>query len=437
MRTNAGFSGENVTIVGVTSRPVRSGVWPASCLMLAALCISTSPALAGLFDAQEHPRDEIARPELLPIRAHHKTKRNDLQIGKQTVPAGPLHIIVSIASQRVTLFSNGIRVAEAPISTGVAGHPTPMGIFSIISKARYHNSNIYSGAPMPYMHRITWSGIALHQGPLPGFPASHGCIRLPEAFAVKLWGISKVGARVIVTRDSAAPINIENAHLFVPKKPEENPANVAAATTPVMAVPTGPTAMVASSRIKDGQTTDQITDVTGTIVDLAPPADIVRLPEAPKPNAELQKRKDPVQVFVSRKESKLYVRQGFAPLFDASLTIVEPDKPWGTHVYTLMEIKDDTARWTSVTIPSGYARKPDADRHSRKRSAKEIEGQDKRAADLDNAPTAAQALERFELPKDAVNRISELLAPGSALIVSDHALSEETGLETGFIVVTK
>ena len=162
------------------------------------------------------------RPNVPPARKWHKAKRSTAPFNQQKVPAGPLHIIVSIAKQRATLFSNGVRIAEAPISTGVPGHPTPMGVFSVISKSRYHSSNIYSGAPMPYMQRITWSGIALHQGPLPGFPASHGCIRLPEAFAVKLWAISKVGARVIVTRDETVPFKIENARLFVPKKPEEN-----------------------------------------------------------------------------------------------------------------------------------------------------------------------------------------------------------------------
>jgi hypothetical protein len=100
-----------------------------------------------------------------------------------------------------------------------------------------------------------------------------------------------------------------------------------------------------------------------------------------------------------------------------------------------MAIKDDKAEWTAVTVPSGYAQRPD--RHHRKLSAKEIARQQQRAADLANAPTAAQALDRFELPKDAVERISELLAPGSALIVSDNALSDETGLETDFIVLTQ
>ena len=371
---------------------------------------SAPPAMTGLFDVYENPRNEIARPDAPSARKRHKAKRGIAHFGQRKVPVGPLHIIISIAKQRATVFSNGIRIAEAPISTGVPGHPTPMGVFSVISKSRYHKSNIYSGAPMPYMQRITWSGIALHQGPLPGFPASHGCIRLPEAFAVKLWAISKVGARVIVTRDEPAPFKIENARLFVPKKPAEKPADAAEAPTPVI---------MAS---------------TVTIVEPAG-ADLVKLPDAARPTAEQQKRKGPVQVFVSRKEAKLYVRQDFAPLFDAPVTIAEPDQPWGTHVFTLMDIKDGKPDWSAVTIPSGYAHRPE--RHSRKLSAKEFERQHKRAADLVNAPTAVRALELFELPQDAVDRISELLAPGSALIVSDNALSDETGLETDFIVLTQ
>jgi hypothetical protein len=405
-----------VTHIGTKYRSVSHGATAAvglSLLSLLALLFSASPASAGRFDRFDpfdRPVFEFSRPSKPYAGKRHKTKRNDIQLSKQTAPVGPLQVVVSIAKQRAAVFSNGVRIAEAPISTGVPGHPTPMGVFSVITKSRHHKSNIYSGAPMPYMHRITWSGIALHQGPLPGFPASHGCIRLPEAFASKLWGISKLGTRVIVTRDEAAPVTIDHARLFVPKKPEEKPASVVS-FSPVIAVATGPA------------------------VEPAPPADIVKLPDPAKPNTEPPQRKGPVEVFVSRKEAKLYVRQGFAPLFDAAVTIAEPDRPWGTHVFTVTEITDDKASWTALTIPSGYAKPPD--RHGRKLSAKEVERREKRAADLANAPPAAEALERFDLPKDAVDRISELLAPGSALIVSDNALSDETGVETGFIVATQ
>ena len=96
---------------------------------------------------------------------------------------GQLQLVVSIANQHVTLYNDGVKVAQAPVSTGVPGRPTPMGVFSVIEKDRYHHSNLYSNAPMPFMQRITWSGVAIHEGPLPGGPASHGCIRTTHDFA--------------------------------------------------------------------------------------------------------------------------------------------------------------------------------------------------------------------------------------------------------------
>src|SRR5262249_55495678 len=128
-------------------------------------------------------------------------------------PSGPLLLAISIGSQRVTVYDNGTPVAVSAVSTGMPGHLTPMGVFSVIQKQRWHHSNLYSNAPMPYMQRITWSGVALHAGVVPGHPASHGCIRLPERFAVRLWGMTKVGARVIVTRGNAAPYEINHAPL--------------------------------------------------------------------------------------------------------------------------------------------------------------------------------------------------------------------------------
>src|SRR2546430_7212055 len=116
-----------------------------------------------------------------------KAEPNKKDAGFGQMPKGPLQIVVSIGTQKVTLFSNGVRVAQGPVSTGVPGRPTPTGVFSIIEKDRYHHSNLYSNAPMPYMQRITWSGVALHEGVLPGYPASHGCIRMSHDFAQKLW----------------------------------------------------------------------------------------------------------------------------------------------------------------------------------------------------------------------------------------------------------
>jgi len=290
-------------------------------------------------------------------------------------------------------------------------------VFSVISKDKWHKSNIYSGAPMPYMQRITWSGIALHAGALPGYPASHGCIRLPEDFAVKLWGTTKVGARVIVTREPATPVDIAHRNLFVPKKPEDKPVPVAAATEPIKALslsadPTGAISPVVAT---------PAADVTGSVTAI--------MPAETRPVSEPPKRKGPVSVFVSRKQNRIFVRQELVPLFDLPVAIDAPERPIGTHVFTAMALKDNGAamRWSVITIPSGYRR--------------EAEYAGKRGKNASHEPpaaasTAAEALDRLALPPEAIEQISALLIPGSSLIVSDNALSDETDSDTDFIVLT-
>ena len=183
------------------------------------------PALAGLYgDARFDPQlspNPIVRQDLpsgvrpdRPLRPRSDAKPEKAAAKSEAkpevkdfgpMPKGPLQIVVSIADQRVTLYSNGTRVAQGPVSTGVEGRPTPTGVFSIIQKDRFHHSNLYSNAPMPYMERITWSGVALHEGPLPGYPASHGCIRLSHDFAARLWVVARLGVRVIVAKNEVVP----------------------------------------------------------------------------------------------------------------------------------------------------------------------------------------------------------------------------------------
>lgn len=107
-------------------------------------------------------------------------------------------IVISIASQRMFVFKDGKSWSSSPVSTGRRGHDTPTGIFPILQKKIKHRSNLYDNAPMPYMQRLTWSGVALHAGRLPGYPASHGCIRLPRAFAKKLYAITDFSSTVVL-----------------------------------------------------------------------------------------------------------------------------------------------------------------------------------------------------------------------------------------------
>ena len=343
------------------------------------------------------------------VKKRHRGEESPAENFTRAPLMGPLQIVVSIARQRVVLFHDGKPVAEGRVSTGVAEHPTPMGVFSVISKARYHESNIYSGAPMPFMHRITWSGIALHEGQLPGHPASHGCIRLSSDFAQKLFRVTKVGAEVIITRDAVAPVEMPGLKLFVPREAE-----------PLRNDPALEGQIASAEKLPGTSELSALSDTT-----------------SPAPATSGAAKNTPaVQVLVSRKEGKLYVRQGFVPLFDMPVKIAAPEKPWGTHVFTAMDKTGDDFRWTAISVPSGFVSEPDR-RKGRKISAKETERLELRKFELSHPASAETALTLFEMPDDAVARIAPLLKPGSALIVTDNALSDETGLDTGFVVETR
>src|SRR5215471_4048857 len=439
-------------------------------------------------------------------------KKKDAGFGQ--MPKGPLQIVVSIGTQKVTLFSNGVRVAQGPVSTGVPGRPTPTGVFSIIEKDRYHHSNLYSNAPMPYMQRITWSGVALHEGVLPGYPASHGCIRMSHDFAQKLWPITNLGVRVIVAHHELAPVEFEHPKLFAPKPKPPAPAiatdgrtdgrnNVAppivlaqatipdAASDAIDAAPqadtTTPAARAADAATETAMPPAEMTgpreDVVATearrqggsqagdeakasdlpelirsmeVAAPVPPSDAGDTPETPqgsepaapaptvdpakpaapliKPAEQPTKRSGQVAVFVSRKEQKIFVRHGFVPLFDMPIVIDQPDQPLGTHVFTAMEVTDNGSgmRWNVMTVPS----EPSASAEQRD-ARKKSNDAPKPAARSKPPATAAEALNRIQIPQEAADRIGEILIPGSSVVVSDEGLGRETGRYTEFIVLSR
>jgi lipoprotein-anchoring transpeptidase ErfK/SrfK len=173
---------------------------------------------------------------------------------KPAAPTDPVYVVISIADQHVSVYDANGAIAHSRVSTGMPGHPTPVGVFSVIGKERWHHSNIYSGAPMPWMQRITWSGVAMHLGVVPGYPASHGCIRLPAAFAPQLWGMTKMGARVVVARRDAIPFEISNAFLPLPKMqpaPGTQQASNAPASAPIELASMSPQAGVATAAVTD------------------------------------------------------------------------------------------------------------------------------------------------------------------------------------------
>jgi hypothetical protein len=355
-------------------------------------------------------------------------------------PTGPLTIIVSIGSQHVSLYADGAFVARGPVSTGMPGHPTPVGVFTVIQKDRYHHSNIYSAAPMPYMQRITWSGVAIHQGVLPGHPASHGCIRTSTDFAIRLWGTTKLGARVIVARRDVAPAPISDPHLFVPRaeapadlKPE--PAVVRVLAPPAVVVPaverapSDPTDFNNRFELKGPEEAGALAaEPTGPApIDAAKAgADAAMLAETPR-------KPGTVSVFVSRKTGRVYVRYGNQPLFDVPVEIRDADRPIGTHVFTALDVDKDgkNMRWSVVSIPTAGAA-PRAEVRRGKRSRHE------REAEVEQGPSvsAGEALNRVVMPKEVIERVSEMLTPGASLLISDQPMSGETGRDTDFIILT-
>jgi hypothetical protein len=140
----------------------------------------------------------------------------------ERAPEGPLLIVASTTEQVAYVYRNGIRIARSSVSTGRPGHPTPTGVFTILDKEVHHTSSIYKGAEMPYMERVTWGGIALHAGDLPGYPDSHGCIRLPLEFSKLLFGVTMKGATVIIADLGSAPAETVHPGLFFTQSGEES-----------------------------------------------------------------------------------------------------------------------------------------------------------------------------------------------------------------------
>jgi lipoprotein-anchoring transpeptidase ErfK/SrfK len=216
---------------------------------------------------------------------------------------GPLLVAISLSKQHLVVYDDGVPIAESRISSGTESYPTPTGVFSIIQKQRWHRSNLYSDAPMPFMQRITWSGVALHAGKLPGYPASHGCIRLPDDFAVRLFRTTAVGARVVITQRETAPVEISHPRLFTLPAPDAVPmAQAKPLVQPVSSAAAAPVAPAAAAPVTAtpdaGDTPAQAEAKTETKVASAAP-EPGSATDAPPVEKTL--RAGPVSVFVSRK----------------------------------------------------------------------------------------------------------------------------------------
>jgi L,D-transpeptidase-like protein len=392
----------------------------------------------------------------------------------------PIMAIVSIKSQKVTFYDADGWIFRAPVSTGTTGRETPAGVFALIEKDKDHHSTLYDDAWMPNMQRITWNGVALHGGPLPGYAASHGCVRMPFGFAEKLFNKTRIGMRIIVAPEDAEPVEFSHPALFVPKpdvvsglpaKAEALPreaaeaakaadeAKKAAATatretatlnaslrklevlknraalelTRAEKVLTNAKTDEAKAKAEDlkqkaaTKATDTATQLDTAKADAKAKLDaVVAAKEAVKTTqakkadtakAALDARlaMEPVSVYISRSTQKLYVRRnthkpapdGGGEVFDttieAPVTIRDPNKPIGTHIFTAMAKNDTGLRWSVVTI--------------------------------DHGDDAKDALDRITIPQEILDRIAPTALPRSSIVISDEPLSSETNYRTEFVAV--
>ena len=406
-------------------------------------------------------------------------------------PVEPLMAIVSLGNQRITVYDANGWIQRAPVSSGQKGRETPAGVFSVIEKQAEHYSNLYDDAYMPHMQRITWSGIALHGGPLPGHPASHGCVRLPYDFARRLFDMTKLGMRVIVAPGDVAPVEIVHPALF-PMQPragtfaaaraaEADEAASNADQARLAAVTASREAARAMMRVAENlkQSAEAQLTAADHAVASAGSAEAKEQAEGAKGSAaaraadlaaqwaaakaELQPKFDavasareaavmaenarivaaeaarkaaldlePVSVFISRKTQRLYVRQAFQPILESAVTIRDAHRPIGTHVFTAIERTSDVdARWSVVSLNGGHADAATNEPHGPARGRR---GQGVEPVETDPGGAKA-ALDRIAIPQDALDRIAGIASPRSSLIISDEALSPETGKDTEFVVV--
>ncbi|MDK1489202.1 L,D-transpeptidase family protein [Sinorhizobium sp. 7-81] len=380
---------------------------------------------------------------------------------------GPLQVIVSTQQQSITVYDGNAVVAKSKASTGKAGHSTPTGIFSIIEKRRHHKSNIYSNAPMPFMQRLTWSGIALHgSSHVPKYPASHGCVRLPSKFAAKLFKMTKHGMHVLISDRPVIPAEVSNATLFQPNQAlEEEPAplpdvplrpalseketdalEVAMIKTASVPAASGQSQRPIRILITRRSTRDVVRELQTLLSSLGFDAGV---PDGWAGSATF----DAVSAFQSaqglqadgkitpelidavfRKAGRekpsngiLLVRQQFQPLFSADIHIEQPEVALGTHFLQFQDLDaaSGSGKWFGVSLENHLPAS------MKKRLGISID------ADPLASNTLQGTLDRLTVPPDVRTRIAGLLVNGSSLSISDAESGQETGEGTDFITITR
>jgi ribosomal protein L14 len=419
-----------------------------------------------------------------PAAARQAAAAHPTQMTAPRPAADPIMAIVSIKSQQVTFYDADGWILRAPVSTGTTGRETPAGVFAVLEKNKEHHSSLYDDASMPNMLRITWNGVALHGGPLPGYAASHGCIRMPFDFAERVFDKAPMGMRVIISPTDAEPVAFSDPALFVPKQDaidaapglaaaaarDADDAAKAAAAAKAAVAPAKRAAAAAPAAVRNlaslkaradaelahadkalaaananPKTTDQAKtaaqdaqqkaaakvqalgeQLDAAKADLKAKQDAAAAAEAAAKATEAKRVATasaataaklagvPVSIYISRATQKLYVRRAThkkwsdgGELYDFSqefpVTIKDPDKPIGTHIFTAVARDGGGLRWTEVSI--------------------------------DNGDNAKDALDRITFPQEVLDKIAPTAVPLSSIIISDEPLSSETNYRTEFVAV--
>jgi hypothetical protein len=294
----------------------------------------------------------------------------------ERAPEGPLVVVVSIPDQMVTVYRNGVRIGVSTCSTGRPGHATPTGTFVILQKDVNHHSSLYDDAPMPYMERLTWGGVALHAGNLPGYPASHGCVRLPKAFAQLLYTVTQLGTTVIIGDHDTVPADVLHSGVLISQHTDE----------------------MAKEAVQQAKANAQSAQ-----------------PGSPGAQA--------ISAVISTADKKIIVFQNGVPAFEDTVTLKQPNEPFGTHVFNLTGPSDDPSKLKWMAVDLGANAFTDL-------------GQDNGNAAQVSALIYAATMGRIDVPEATARRWAALLRPGTTLVITDKPASAESYSAPGFTIMT-
>jgi hypothetical protein len=392
----------------------------------------------------------------------------------------PIMAIVSIKSQKVTFYDAEGWILRAPVSTGITGRETPAGVFALLEKDKDHHSTMYDDAWMPNMQRITWNGIALHGGPLPGYAASHGCVRMPYGFAEKLFDKTRIGMRVIISPIDAEPVEFSHPALFVPNQaavaaaPAKAEALAGEATEAARMAAEAKKAAVSAMREAASVTasfrrleklkrradaalafagkalaaakTDAAKARAGELqqkanakaAELASQLDTARADAKSKPDAAAA-AKDAAKAAQTRKaDTAKAANEAKLALEPVSVYISRATRKLYVRRDTHKPAPDGGGEVFDATIEVPVAiRDPDKPIGTHVFTAMARNGSGLRwtAVTIDNADDPKDALDRVTIPQDVLDRIAPTAVPRSSIIISDEPLSKETNYRTEFVAV--